>query len=259
MNILKRFLILSFFIIFLFWGFLSSTYAENDNSSSGSTIKEFLKIFFPSSSGFQNNISQLSADSPNNNQLQPQEAISVKSLRELFSEIEKKVQIPARIIEGVMLVESPGLLNPESPNFLTDEQVQEYSRPGAVIPGCRANACSAMGPMQMTTGIDNSGSSSCSDCGLNVCPNAWAGFGDSVNTFGGYSHLSNPCNLRDNIYAAAAKLKDNSGAGSGVWTKEQVYRAAERYYGSCSDKYRYERLDNKTYCEFLWWYYTGQD
>ncbi len=178
---------------------------------------------------------------------------SLINFRELFSEIETKFGVPSRITEAVLTIESPNLLN------LTSDQINLYSQPGNTIPGCGPNVCSATGPMQMTIGTDNKGSTFCSACGSGrTCPNAWSYYGNSVNNYNSPPHSSNVCNLRDNVYGAALKLKSESKATSMPWTKEQVYRAAESYYskGACSDNFRYKRLGNRTYCEFVWWYYT---
>lgn len=251
---MRKFFIASLLItgfIFIVAPVLAQQYTNSQRGAD--SVTEFFKIFFPVSDGNSRSTSNSSTNAVSQIKQAVNEVRSVKSLRELFSEIESKTKVPARIIEGVMLVESPSLLA-----SLTEEEVSVFSQPGASLPSCQPNVCSAAGPMQMTTGIDNKGSSTCSECGLSQCPNAWAGYGNSVNEYGGYSHQSNPCNLRDNVYAAAAKIKKDSGNTGGAWTQDQVSRAAERYYGSCSDRYRYQRLGNRTYCEFLWWYYSGQ-
>ncbi len=194
-----------------------------------------------------------------NPQINPsQNSQNYTSLQNLFNEVGEKVGVPPKILEAVLTIEMPSTFN------LTSEEINRYSLPSAVIPGCGPNVCSATGPMQMTIGIDNSGSSSCSSCCnatrcLNQCPNQWNVYGSAVNIFTSSTHQPNPCNLRDNIYAAAYKLKTDSGASDPLdWTQEQVYRASERYYGSCSDKYRYARLGNRTYCEYVWWYYNNK-
>jgi hypothetical protein len=168
------------------------------------------------------------------------------SIRKLFNEVGSQVGVPPAILEAVMLMESPSTFN------LDSQQIRQYSLPGNVISGCRPNQCSATGPMQMTIGYDYNRSTSCSGCCwggrcLTRCPNAWATFGEG-----------NPCNLKDNIYAAARKLKNDSGAqSSSNWTKEQVFRAAERYYGDCTE--RFSGKNNMTYCEFVWWYYQNHE
>jgi hypothetical protein len=187
----------------------------------------------------------------------PVTATSIKNLRGLLEEIALKTGTPARILEGVFIVESPSLFN-----SITDTQVQTYSQPGGVVPNCTKNSCSAAGVMQFTTGVDNAGSSSCSSCCsggkcLNKCPNAWSEYRDSINKFGGYAHQSNICNLRDNVYGAGAKLKADSGNKGGAWTKAQVTQAITRYYGACDTNHVYKRLGNRTYCDFVWWYYSS--
>lgn len=70
------------------------------------------------------------------------------------------------------------------------------------------------------------------------------------------THDPDVCNLIDSVYAAAAKLKSDSGAVSMPWTQDQVYAAARHYEGACT--YHYQRLEGRTYCEYVWWYYTTQ-
>ncbi len=182
-------------------------------------------------------------------------AVALNSYRELFQDIESKVGIPSRILEGVWVIEAPG----DWKNF-NAEQIELFSAPGSKALVCRRNACSAAGLMQMTVGIDDKGSSACDGCGkIGVCPNAWAIYGRSVNTYGGYTHEPDYCNLRDNAYGAAEKLKKDSRATSLIWTKEQTYRAGERYYGSCTERHKRFTTESyplgRTYCEFLWDYY----
>lgn len=173
------------------------------------------------------------------------------SLTGIFNEVGSKVGVPAKILEAVMRIEYPSTFN------LSSSEIASYSQPGNMIPDCGPNLCSAAGPMQMTIGIDDQGDYSCPRCGAGFCPNAWSSYGSSINSYGTYTHDPLPCNLKDNVYASAAKLRNDSGANDpSDWTQDQVYRAAESYYGSCSENYRYERLGNRTYCEFLWWYYT---
>jgi hypothetical protein len=172
---------------------------------------------------------------------------SFSSLRQIFEEVGGQVGVPPLILEAVMLIEMPSTFN------FTPEQIKEYSTPGNVIPGCRPNVCAATGPMQMTIGVDDTGNSLCPKCcwkgacrdTQGGCPNAWVTYGSG----------RDPCNLKDNVYGAARKLKSDSGAGSSVnWTQDQVYQAARRYYGDCT--VAYSRLGDRTYCEYVWWYYN---
>jgi len=227
---------------------------QQSSSSSGSVVNindpsylqnlftmvvKFLKAIFSS-------IDSTSVSQSSSSPMQSTSTQVFSSLRELFNEVGTQVGVPPAILEAVMLMESPSTFN------LDPQQIKQYSLPGNVIPGCGPNQCSATGPMQMTIGYDYNGSTSCSGCCwrgkcLTRCPNAWATFGQG-----------NPCNLKDNIYAAARKLKNDSGAqSSSNWTKEQVFRAAERYYGDCTE--RFPGKNNMTYCEFVWWYYQNHE
>lgn len=177
------------------------------------------------------------------------------TLSDLFNEVGKKVGLPPKILEAVMRLECSSTFD------LSPEEVALYSQPGNRLPFCTTNLCSATGPMQMSIGVDDRGDTTCPRCGAGFCPNAWSGYWDAVNKYGEYSHSPDPFNIRDNVYAAALKLKtDSQAANSTSWTQEEVYRAVERYHGACTDKYRYDRsgLTNKTYCELIWWYYTNR-
>ncbi len=171
-------------------------------------------------------------------------SVNAGNLAELFEQIGNATGVPPKILEAVMQVESPDSFK------LTAEEVKNYSQAGAKLPDCGPNECSATGPMQLTTGTDNYGSTSCSHCACysegrcKECPNQWANH-----------HCSgDPCNLTDNLTCAAKKLKADSGAGSLNWTAEQA-NAAISAYGGCDIKYL--RLGNRTYCEFVWDYYSG--
>lgn len=243
---LSAFIAISFIIVFT----VGTVFAQGQGPANPSHIVDFLKIFFPSGTtggGGQSGVTETTAPA---SRQPPPTATAVKSFREIFTEVGGKVGVPPRLLESVLAIEHGDYLI----NF-TSEQVSAYSVPGAVIPKCGPNECSAAGAMQMTIGVDNRGSSVCAACGegLKQCPNMWGAYGKSVNTNGGYTHPPNPCNLRDNIYAAAAKIKNDSGNSGGPWTKEQVFRVGLRYYGSCSKKFSF--LNDMTYCEFLWWHY----
>lgn len=167
------------------------------------------------------------------------------SLREIFNEVGAQTGVPPVIIEAVLQVEMPSVFR------YTPEQIRQYSLPGNTIPNCRPNVCSATGPMQMTIGRDADNNPLCPKCcwkgscldTKGGCPNAWAAYGQG-----------NPCNLKDSIAAAARKLKKDSRSTSATnWSQEETYRASYRYYGNCTVKY--PRLGDRTYCEYVWWYY----
>lgn len=179
------------------------------------------------------------------------------SLHELFNEIASKVGLPQKILEGVVIIEGGGIQG--SLFNATPEQIKEWATPGKEMTPCGNNACSARGVMQLTTGADDKGDPTCPRCAgaKGTCPNAWGAYSAEIK-----DHTPLVCNLHDNIYAAAVKLKNDSHASSPIsWTKDEVYRAAVRYYGSCDSNHKYTRDFGEgkmtgTYCELLWAYYS---
>ena len=174
------------------------------------------------------------------------------NLDQIFTEASQKVGVPKRILEAIVTIENASTFR------LSSEEITQYSKPGNYWPKCGPNHCSATGPTQITIGIDHKGSPKCSSCGsITACPNQWLIYGKAVNKYAGDSHQALPCNIRDNIFASAAKLKNDSRASDPQnWTKDQVYKAARHYYGNCTD--RHPHVGNRTYCEFLWDYYQNK-
>lgn len=213
---------------------------------------------FSTPSAFQSPISPSSSPNfpiPSSSQSSPISQISTPiSLQSLITEASQKVGVPYKILEGVISIENPAVFN------LTDVEIGQKSNPGSGI-SCPIASCSEQGPMQMTTGRDSDGRTDCPKCCWNgkctgYCPNAWGLYSNSVNHYGGYSHTANPCDLRDNIFAAALKIKTDSRATSPTdWTQNEVNRAGLRYHGNCD--YPYPRLGNRTYCQYLWDYYKS--
>ncbi|MDH7476706.1 MAG: hypothetical protein QHH09_04610 [Microgenomates group bacterium] len=185
----------------------------------------------------------------NNNIIYP---AAPRSLTDIFYEVGQKVGVPPKILEAVMRIECPTTFN------LSANEIATYSQPGGRAPFCLTNSCSATGTMQMTIGIDDRGDTSCPRCGAGFCPNQWAIYGGTIKNYG-YSHQPNPLNIKDIVYSAAAKLKNDSRSSDPLnWTQSQVFRAAEHYYGRCDDNHRYSWLGNRTYCEYVWWYYKNR-
>ena len=148
---------------------------------------------------------------------------------------------------------------------------------------CKINQCGAAGPMQMTIGYDSYNDTTCSRCEYTkknyiekgkkpVCPaNAWNSVVREVKSLVGSSSVS-PCNIRENMYGAAIKIKRDStvyvGAGidctwphpdiykmqpvvNGIkWNIKAVYLSGCHYYGDCVTKN--PNSGNKNYCQYLW-------
>lgn len=221
----------------------------SSSSESFNPLIEFLNIFLSFSTPILPKISPTLTQ----NEILTSPSNPPSNLNDIFNEVGQKVGVPPKILEAVMKIEMPSTFN------LSPQQIIDYSTPTHYWPACGPNICSAAGPMQMTIGIDGNGNTLCPACGAGFCPNAWASYGGAVNSFGGYLHQANPCNIRDNVYGSAAKLKNDSQATDSInWTQEQVYQAATRYYGSCASGYSYQRLGNRTYCQYVWDYYQGE-
>lgn len=200
-------------------------------------------------------------------------------IHDLAVEIGQKVGVPPALILTVMNIET-------GTKFYNKDNayVDKYSKPGATLPfsyyDCSLNSCSAAGPMQMTIGHDSYNDTTCSRCSYNInnnklgCNNAWAGVSGQVKSLVGSPSVS-ACNIRENIYGGAIKMKSDSTYVTATtkyggvidtdcahsikskpivngmkWNIKAVYLTGCHYYGSCS--IRYERLNNKNYCEYLW-------
>lgn len=173
-------------------------------------------------------------------------------LKNLISRAARQNDIPEAVLAAVAAIEGGHMWS------YSDEQVRADFDPV----NCSPNECSAAGPMQFTTGGENLDIVRCEAAQRRLndpeagwteeslraaWPNQWAAWGQGGNV----------CNISDSIAAAARKLKNDGGplpAQSWICrTPEgepaEVYRAAERYYGDCSQ--RHDRLGNLTYCEFV--------
>jgi hypothetical protein len=223
--------------------------AQNQANLLTDFLSFFLNIQLSSSTPSSTIYSQPSTANPQLSSINP--PLSLLTLSSIISEASQKVGVPVKIIEGVMKVES-------STFSYSDEEINAYSQPGSQIPNCFINTCSEKGPMQFTTGHDRYNGTTCPGCGAGYCPNTWSQYSSSVNSYGGYTHTPEVCNIRDSVYAATALLKDGAKAvNSTTWTQEEVYRAITRYNGRKACENKFDRLGGKTYCEYVWEYYKN--
>ena len=221
--------------------------------------------------------------------LPPGEA--AKSLNELFQKAGSWAGMPWSVIKVMAIIEGSSyhvgddLENINSGVFaLSADEIIIYQQPGAKAPiNCRPNACSAAGIMQLTTTgcvpfdtcevkRDDTTNVDCALCSpaCKYRPSAWSYYKNAVLEYENDGRTPNVCNLKDAIFAAAKKMKNDSGTAFGVlgeWSRLTVYRVAERYYGACTPcneaklgtgaAYACQRL-GKTYCEFVWDYYQSR-
>lgn len=195
---------------------------------------------------------------------------AVTSLGEIIKASSDWTGVPWGVIEAMAMIEGRHLFN------YSDDQIQKYSQPGEKDPiNCSPNICSAAGPMQLTTGKENADCEKC-PAACDYDPNAWEAYKNAVNEATGEGRKPEVCNIKDSIFAAAKKMKIDSGTPfgeKGDWGKETVRRVATRYYGECwccpsggdwqlckpgkeEETPACKRL-GKSYCEFVWEYYQA--
>jgi len=225
--------------------------------SSEETLKQLICLFFCNDSIStdlekpNNSNNQQTPNQNNNVPTQTPNGLEVNqsflALDELWEYVGNKVGVPPCLLDAVSYIEY-ATVNNYSPS-----QIQQYQQPGQVIPNCPWNYCSAAGHMQMTMGIDERGDTKCTRCGHGYCPNAWASSnqGQAVLRYEGGGYNPNVCNLRDSTFAAAQKLKNDSGTAPSDmnWSTDKMIYVGGRYYGSSTQ--RHERLQNRTYGEFI--------
>ncbi len=199
-------------------------------------------------------------------------------IHDLAVEIGQKVGVPPALVLTAMNIETGDKFYSRDNAY-----IEQYSKPGASLPfsysECSLTQCGESGPMQMTVGYDSYGDTKCTRCtyptAQGSCPaNAWGGVSEQVESLVGSSSVS-PCNIRENMYGAAIKMKNDSTYVTATtkyggvidtdcapfikskpivdgmkWNQKAVYLTGCHYHGSCFT--RYPRLNNRTYCEILW-------
>ncbi len=179
---------------------------------------------------------------------------SFLALNELHKYVSAKLNIPLCVLNAVSKIESGSTWK------LSPGEILQYSSPGQVNPKCALGTCSEKGHLQMTTGIDELGTTRCANCcwkdnaGVRKCRDAcpsstWNSFKDAIRSYENVTWNPNPCNLRDQAYAGAKKLKINSKtqANDVNWTQETIDIAVRSYHGNCT--LIYPQFDRRTYCQ----------
>ncbi len=159
-----------------------------------------------------------------------------RALEDLLDEVAGAVGTPASVLAGMLNFEGyvPGNPDPNKRHIFnySDEEIEEISAPGTAMPYCAESYVGARGPCQFM-------------------PSQWDAYGATVNGYG-YAHTPNICNLRDCLYASAAKMRNDAGilgqacgynnetpppAASCAWTNGNAAKSAYHYYGACTDNY----------------------
>lgn len=174
----------------------------------------------------------------------PNRAGALAAWQELTNEIGPKFGIPPTMLMVIKYAET-GLSYTDDAKVekyrMNADQVREYSKPGNNLSEdrcSRENAdCGEAGATQITTDRDQNGNTSCPNCSAHRCGNAWASYRNAViQQNKSETHSPNPCNFRDNLYAAAAQLKIymNEQNITAPFTQQEIVYILRRRWGWCT-------------------------
>lgn len=172
-------------------------------------------------------------------------------LKNIINQVGEYYGVPPAIIAAVSWIEGGHVWK------YSDDLILQYSQEGAKDPvNCNENSSGAAGPMQF------------------IFP-TWEGYQYAITKVPGYNNRQpERCNILDSFYAAASKLKNDSGTNQEIttWDKQAVGKAGRAYYGTCfqCDFSKDPDLNSgsfgghsiaaclrlgTSYCEYLWKYY----
>jgi murein DD-endopeptidase MepM/ murein hydrolase activator NlpD len=173
-----------------------------------------------------------------------------KELKTLITKAAAAAKMPAAVLNAIGLSENLGDVM-----VLSDAEILSYSSAGAVLPDaaygedstgkCATSVDGARGPMQFMPGTFDGHKNFIIDAGERP---------------EGYS--PSPCNIEDALYAAAHKIKSDSGIPfdepARAWTQDEVFAATSAYLsgsaGLCVDP----RYPDIHYCENVWEFYQNK-
>lgn len=172
-----------------------------------------------------------------------------QALQNLINNAASSFGVPIPVLAAVAWVEGRAMWS------LTDNEVEQYSAPGAVSPiNPTPNGCRAVGPMQfLIGGVATYCPPNRTDTEM---PDVWSEYANAVNEAAGENRTPNPRNIKDAIYATAKKLKAHSQTAQGyaTWGENDVRKAIAGWYGQCEpDNNTQARFGpGKGYCDFVW-------
>lgn len=171
---------------------------------------------------------------------------STQALKDLLDQVGNTMKVPASVLTGMLRFEGGNFATSSSPypyNHIfkyPDDLIQQISVSGGRDPNCAQSSAGAVGPCQF---MDS----------------AWSTYGNTIKTIvGDPNYTPDRCNLRDCLYATAAKMKHDAvdnppmtlGQGCGGytttatlpadscnWTLGNVAAAGYHYYGNCTANY----------------------
>ncbi len=170
---------------------------------------------------------------------------STHALKDLLDLVGNTMKVPASVLTGMLRFEGGNFATAADPypyNHIfkyPDDLINQISQNDGRDPNCAISYAGAVGPCQFMDG-------------------AWNTYGSTVNgVLGNPSYVPDRCNLRDCLYAAAAKMRhdgtDNPPATLGAacggyynstpvpgdcnWSLANVAAAGYHYYGACTANY----------------------
>lgn len=160
-------------------------------------------------------------------------------VNQVFNQVGAKIGVPPKLVRAFMRVECGSAL---SAFDASDTLVDEYIKEGAkYTQSCEFNyEC-----------LDSYGYQDallyCAQGLMQFMPGTWVGYANTVNENGYTRASTNPWNLLDATYAAAKKIKLDSGnTDPNNWTEQQIKDAQRAYFGASDGAYLevlYEELN----------------
>lgn len=151
-------------------------------------------------------------------------------LNQVFNEVGAKVGTPPKLLRAFMHVECNSAL---SAFDASDALVTQYTQEGAkYTDSCDFNyeCLDAYGYQDALL--------YCAQGLMQFMPGTWVGYANTVNENGYTRASTNPWNLLDATYAAAKKIKLDSGnTDPNNWTEEQIKAAQKAYFGAADGAY----------------------
>lgn len=184
-------------------------------------------------------------------------------LKKIINEASFWAKIPPAVLGAILSIEGRYVYgySPEEVRLYAapcPDATDTWGKPSCQAPNqCKPNECTARGPMQFTTQDTVTAS-----CGRVY--NTWGVWKNSVREAIPTRQFPDVCNITDSLYAAAAKIRWDSGmtdpSMSCGWSKAITDRVSTAYFGStaCTTPWSHlsnEELNNPTYCEYVWWFY----
>jgi hypothetical protein len=158
-------------------------------------------------------------------------------LNNLLNEVATKIGVSAKLIKGVINAECSTALKISSADVTASYDSSFH------LPFCY-NSCAALGPMQVTVGIDADGVGNCPKCG-GSCSNASISLGQTLLASYAYDHTPDPFNYRDNVYMGAVYYKNYLGSKlPSEYTEADIKHAITCYFDGPNSSYCKNNTDN---------------